>query len=154
MWLALRAHPALARETTTIARSARSLVAVALVACSPSAASRPPIEAAIPTPTAAATVVDEAPTSAPTTPPPPPVASGPKLPHGAWEEPDEPVPDDAASVSDICAIEPDACKPVSRDLLASCRCNRFRGRDMQKCVIDCVARERSKVNDELERLGP
>lgn len=63
-------------------------------------------------------------------------------------------PVDAPALGDICALDPTLCAPMSPEMLASCRCTRFRGKTAQQCLIDCVARERARVNDELQKLGP
>ncbi len=73
---------------------------------------------------------------------------------------DPPVGDDSdpstegSGVSDICALDPRSCQPMTPEMVASCHCGHLRGRDAQKCLIDCVARERAKVNQQLEQLGP
>lgn len=61
---------------------------------------------------------------------------------------------DVSGVSDICALDPRSCKPMTSEMVASCHCGHLRGRDAQKCLIDCVARERAKVNEQLKQMGP
>ena len=61
---------------------------------------------------------------------------------------------EGSGVSDICALDPRSCQPMTPEMLASCHCGHLRGRDARKCLIDCVARERAKVDQQLKQLGP
>lgn len=62
--------------------------------------------------------------------------------------------DAEAEAASICEIDPHLCEPVNPKVTTACGCDKKQGRDRQSCVIDCVARERTKVEKELQELGP
>jgi len=124
-------------------------LSTALVLACGSTSGRATVETTIPT-LVEPTVSPSAETHVDETPPQPVVVAPEVTPEGSADS----APPADSGLADICAIDPSVCKPMSAQEIASCRCNHLKGRDAQKCLIDCVARERNRVDQQLKQLGP